>query len=274
MYNEYKSPPCGQDNCSEAVSIEAQRIFDTCSERDCISDLVVTLDEGSVLTDEMTIVKTRCVEVSAVCIAVECVPFKQNCYAVDIIYTFAITMDAYEQPCGDDPVTLTGTAVWNKRVILYGGKGNVKTFDSENPAAGAELLGCNRMCDKPRVTVSVVEPIALETRIDCITSSVNCDTVQTRGILISIGLFSVIRILRPVSVTVPTYQFCIPNKECCVSGESPKDIFCRLDFPSDVFFPGACCVKPIAGADIPPERPHNNGNDCCCNDGNAGDSNG
>ena len=249
MFDDYKFPPDKPDCFKEAVTIEAMRIFDTCSERDCISDLTVTLDEGYCLTDCMTVVKTRCAEVSGVCISVDSVPFKKDCYAVDITYTFSLTMDAYENACSDDPICLKGTAMWNKRVILYGSKGSFKTFDSDNNVTG-ETDCCCRVTSKPKVTVSVVEPIALETKICCIKSSVNCECPTTvRGIVVTLGLFSVIRTLRPVSLLIPTYDYCIPDKECCACAESPKDIFGRLEFPSDEFFPGACRAP---GADIPP----------------------
>ena len=44
MYDEYKYPGKCPD-IKSAVPVEVQRIFDSCSERDCISDLMVTLDE-------------------------------------------------------------------------------------------------------------------------------------------------------------------------------------------------------------------------------------
>ncbi len=248
MYDDHKYH-CGSSGAfKEAVSIEAQRIFDTCSERDCISDLSVVLDPCCCLTEAMTVIKTRCVEVANVCISVDSVPFKNGYYSVDITYTFRITMDAYENTCTDEAVTLTGCAVWNKRVILYGSKGNIKTFSSDDEVFG-ETDKCCRIINMPKVTVSVVEPIALETKIECIRSSSGCECSVVRGITITLGLFSVVRLTRPVSILIPTYDYCIPDKECCTPAESPKEIFGKLDFPTDEFFPSSC---PMPLADIPP----------------------
>lgn len=233
MFDDYKRP----NDFKEAVSIEAQRIFDTCSERDCVQDLTVVLDSGCVLGDNITVVKTRCVEVSNVCIAVDSVPFKCGYYAVDITYTFKITMDAYEQTCTDEIITLRGSAVWNKRVILYGSKGNIKTFSSDDTVSG-ETDSCCRIINMPKVTVSVVEPIALETNISCLKISPACDTPTiTRGITVTLGLFSVIQLTRPVSLLIPTYDYCIPSKECCTPAESPQEVFGRIEFPTEEFFP-------------------------------------
>ncbi len=250
MYDDFKCPPGGKpDMFKEAVCIEAQRIFDTCSERDCISDLSVVLDPGCCLTEKMAVVKTRCVEVSNVCIAVDSVPFKNGYYAVDITFTFRITMDAYEHTCTDEAITLKGTAVWNKRVILYGSKGNIKTFNSDETVSG-ETDQCCRIVNMPKVSVSVVEPIALETKIECVKmTACDCEAVAVRSIVITLGLFSVIQLTRPVSILIPTYDYCIPDKECCASAESPKDVFGRLEFPTEEFFPSSC---PMSVSDMPP----------------------
>ncbi len=232
MIDDYKVDDCFR----EAMCIEAQRIFDTCSERDCIPDLCVVLDPGSCLSECMTIVKTRCVDVSNVCIAVDSVPFKNGYYSVDITYTFRLVMDAYEQTCTDEAVTLKGTAVWNKRVILFGSKGNIKTFTSEDDSSG-ETDRCCRIVNMPKVTVSVVEPIALETKIECI--NLKSELAPVRGIVVTLGLFSVVQLTRPVSILIPTYDYCIPDKECCAPAETPCQVFERIEFPTEEFFPSS-----------------------------------
>ena len=247
MYDEYKYPGKCHD-IKSAVPVEVQRIFDSCSERDCISDLMVTLDEGFVLSENTTVVKTRCAEVSNVCVTIDSIPFKNGYYAVDITYTFRLTMDAYECSCTDESVPLCGTAVWNKRVILYGSKANIKTFSSTEESIG-ETDSCCRTINLPKVTVSVVEPIALETKIDCINTGTCGDIAVIRGITVTLGLFSVIRLTRPVCLLVPTYDYYIPDKECASPAESPCEVFGRLDFPTEEFFPSSC---PMPAADNPP----------------------
>lgn len=228
----------------EAVSIETQRIFDTCSDRDCICDLPVVLDQCCSVTDKINIIKTRCAEVCRVCTSVDPVPFKSGYYSVDITYTFRILMDAYEDVCTEESIPLSGTAVWSKRVILYGAQGDIKTFTSDEIPGGASDTSC-RVVNKPRVTVSVVTPIALETKIECrsISCPPACEPVNVRGIFITLGLFAVIQLTRPVSLLIPAYDYCIPGRECSRPTESAEDIFCRLDFPTEQFFPKAVREK-------------------------------
>ena len=168
-----------KNNCfKEAVCIEVPRVFDSCSDRDCIYELPVTLSEDSPeITDEMNIVRTRCVEVEATCISVDSVPFKSGYYSVDITYRFKITAEAFSNTfCQPQSGTLLcGTALWNKRVILYGGEGNAKVFTSDqelNPVlpenCDCNFCNSNSAASMPKATIHVVDPIALDAKFICV----------------------------------------------------------------------------------------------------------
>lgn len=247
------------NNCfKEAVCVDVQRIFDSCSDRDCIYDLPITLTESSAtITDDMDIVKTRCAEVEVTCISVDSVPFKSGFYAVDITYRFKITAEAFTQGiCRNQTGTiLCGTALWNKRVILYGSEGSSKVFTSDQDIVVSDPECCDCGCcsnsaTMPKATVRVLDPIALDTKF-----------VQTgegeaaeRNLVVSLGLFSIIQLSRPVSIIIPAYDYCIPCKDCSLTdtSESPCDVFGKLEFPSEQFFPQpssnaatkyGCCEK-------------------------------
>ena len=36
---------------------------------------------------------------------------------------------------------------------------------------------------------------------------------------------------------IPAFDFCIPDKECVTSGDNPCELFRKIDFPTDEFFP-------------------------------------
>lgn len=256
-----------KNNCfKEAVCIEVPRIFDSCSDRDCIYELPVTLNADSPeITDEMNIVRSRCVEVEATCISVDSVPFKSGYYSVDITYRFKITAEAFSknfcQP--QSGTTLCGTALWNKRVILYGGEGNAKVFTSEqdlNPvlpeSCDCNFCNSNNVASMPKATIHVVDPIALDAKFICVPCSMNkcastqsqvncccppsCDGKQFERVLaVSLGIFSIVQLSRPVSLIVPAYDYCIPNKDCSGSSasEAPCEVFDRIEFPTEQFFP-------------------------------------
>ena len=62
----------------DAVPIKVNRVFDSCSDKDCISNVPVTLTTE--LPVSVTIVKSRCVTVADVCINVEEIPFNKGFY--------------------------------------------------------------------------------------------------------------------------------------------------------------------------------------------------
>ena len=55
---------------------------------------------------------------------------------------------------------------------------------------------------------------------------------------ITIGLFSVIRLERDAQLLIPSYDFYLPQKECCCGKEeNPCDFFNRISFPTEEFSP-------------------------------------
>ena len=59
-----------------------------------------------------------------------------------------------------------------------------------------------------------------------------------KRVFVSLGIFSIIKIERHVQLLIPSYDFCIPQKECVgATDDNPCDLFERIDFPVDEFFP-------------------------------------
>ena len=70
------------------------------------------------------------------------------------------------------------------------------------------------------------------------------------GLAEVIGLFIIVQIVRNVQMLIPAYDFCIPEKECVTSSDNPCELFRRIEFPTNEFFPpratdlgdgGRCC---------------------------------
>ncbi|MCD7958414.1 MAG: hypothetical protein LUF89_02560 [Ruminococcus sp.] len=217
------------ESCAN-TPIKVQRVFDSCSDRDCFSNVQIIMDGGE-LPSNITMVKSRCVRVSDICMTIEPVPFNRGFYSIDLTYTFRVELMAYERSCSS-PVLLTGTAYTNKNVILYGGESNTKTFFSNGGHLG-DTNACCETVNLPTAAVQVVDPITLEARIGtvCITEN----TAPTRTVIMTLGLFSVVELFRPVTVLVPTYAYTIPIKECHADTESPCAVFDKIRFPAEEF---------------------------------------
>ena len=54
---------------------------------------------------------------------------------------------------------------------------------------------------------------------------------------LSISLFSIIQMERDVQMTIPAYDYCIPERECNCNTANPCETFAGIDFPVDEFFP-------------------------------------
>lgn len=243
-----------QNTFGDAVCIEAMRVFDSCSSQDCLEDLLVNVDaQTQTLLNAASHVKIPCAEVIDAAFTVDPVPFNKGFYSVDITYTFRLEMEI--TPCDDSGAVAdaVGSARFSKKVILFGSEGNTKTFRSDE-ANGPVITGCDAGSTLPIASVSVVDPIVLATRFICtpcpptVNCGIDCNDGQgcqeeppfdpaNRQVRVTLGLFSIIKLERPVPVLVPMYDYCIPLKECSSNTDSPCEIFGKIAFPTNEFFP-------------------------------------
>lgn len=79
---------------------------------------------------------------------------------------------------------------------------------------------------------------------------------ETKNVFVSLGVFSIIKLERKVQLLIPSYDFCIPQKECVgATDDNPCDLFERIDFPVDEFFPPERCEFLEKGQEDP-SMPH------------------
>ncbi len=97
---------CGGFNNS--VCIEVMRVFDSCSDKDCLEDLEVLFSSPCDIEtiETASFIKCKCVEVINTVFGIEPVPFNRGFYAVDITYTFSVEIEAFEgTACASKTVT-------------------------------------------------------------------------------------------------------------------------------------------------------------------------
>jgi len=247
------------DDChhKEPVCIHTKKIYDACRDKDCLEDLRIYLTRSSqAIVDKAINVKCHDAELIWVYIDVESVSFNRGFYTVDVKYFYRITADAF---CGVRlPTEVDGLATFDKRVILFGSEGNAKIFSSQATLDGVDKQKA-RKANLPTAVVEVVDPICLNVKLvdscDChnhghcgfmeIPEGVSdCfdDEIVTGGeekrLFCTLGQFSIIRLERDTQLIVPCIDFCMPEKECIGSSEdNPCDLFRRINFPVDEFFP-------------------------------------
>ena len=241
------------DKIKEAVCINAPRIYDSCSDKDCLEDLPVMLTKpGRCLIDKAASVRLNGVSVCNVAVSLQPVPFHNGFYAVDMTFYFDVCMDAFMSP-NALPMPVKGLAVFSKRAVLFGSEGKVKVYTSACPDSQDALGTMSMNC--PRAVVQVAEPVALSARLEkhhdachmpplripeSIIRRYGGEFVQEesdKDVLVSIGMFTIVQLQRDVQMMIPSYDFCMPRKECVASSEDPCELFSSIDFPTGEFFP-------------------------------------
>ncbi len=245
----------------EAVCIDAGRVYDSCCDRDCLEDLrCFFLPEAQTLVNNAISVKLRSAEVLNVLIDVEPVNFNKGFYCCNLTFFFLLGFDLYSSP-HSCPDRVNGITVYHKRAILYGSEGNVKIFSNTQNDNCTTLSSTSMATNCPKCVVQAVDPVPLSARIgeikdcyenvccipkcvcDCIGGNVvteqNCGTPT---VYVTLGLFTIIQLIRNVQMLIPVYDFCIPDKACVDSADDqPCDAFKKIKFPTDDFFPPRPC---------------------------------
>ncbi len=232
------------------VNIHTMKITDGCRDKDCIEDLRVypTVSSQAIL-DSAFSVRPSSAQLIYADVNVNEISFNRGYYTVDVSYFYRVVGETF--PGG---VQVSGLAVFDKRVILFGSEGSVKTFSSlsagYDPAANYG--------GSPVAVVEAVDPIALNMRIvdssccpggetelrnipDAILEAIGEDLVlstQSKKLYVTLGQFSIIRLERDTQLSFENYSYFIPDKECvCSSDDDPCTLFSRVCFPADEFFP-------------------------------------
>lgn len=255
-FTTQQTPPSNDQfpgEINEAVCIDANRVYDSCGDKDCLSDMRVFFTEtNQAVVNNACNVRIREANVIYTTVNLEPVTFHKGFYAVDMTFFFEIILDAFMAP-GSLPTTINGLSIFSKRVILYGSEGNVKIFSSDTNCDECSG-GCGPYSmNLPKATVQIAQPMALSASLtevcgqcipscripNCVASYFGGDLIPPNGrtVKATIGIFTIVQIERNVQMLIPAYDFCIPKKECVTSSDNPCEMFSRIDFPTDEFFP-------------------------------------
>ena len=157
------------------------------------------------------------------------------------------------------PIPVSGVSVFNKKVILLRQRGQRQDVQLGLCAATRwtpSFIQSAGSC--PRRRCQVAEPIGLSARLCEPPDGHRCDAccripdmhlpanfggefeTGMRPAALStstIGVFTIVQIVRNVQMLIPAYDFCVPEKECVTTCDNPCELFRRIEFPTDEFFP-------------------------------------
>ena len=246
-----KASSAAASACRDSVCVHTKKIFDSCRDKDCIEDLRVCPTCGSqAIIDSAISIRPRSATLLYADVRVDEMNFNRGCYTVDVTYFYKVTGRAFP---GDRIVT--GLAMFDKRVVLYGGEGGSKVFTSK----GGWCCG-GASSNLPTAVVEAVDPLILAMKIvDAASIEASaadfegheipreiCDSFDDelitspicKQLYATLGQFTIIRLERETQLLMPVYDYCIPDKECAAgSEEDPCTLFSSIPFPVSDFFP-------------------------------------
>lgn len=247
----------------EMVCIETNRILDSCRDRDCFENVRVKLtDFGRDILDRSGNIRVKDACITWTYITIDPVQFNRGFYQVLIRFYVKLTFEACVGT--GRAQEFEGVAVVEKKVILYGSESNVSIFKSSSDASdycAAPTLCCPTR-NVPTAVIEVVDPIVLGVRVveencgcgcvcncccacdipDCVQNKfcgpIVDDAEGDKYVAVSLGFFSVVRIVRPGQYLIQATEYCVPDKECVTAEEDdPCSIFRTMAFPTAEFCP-------------------------------------
>ena len=263
----------------ETVCIDTLRVLDSCRDRDCYEDVAVFLsDFGQEIIDHTASVRAKSAKILWTYVGVDPIRFNQGFYQVTVRFYIKVELEACTGVGRNQE--FCGIAVVEKKVVLYGSVGNISIYRSDPAVGPCDVGNCdNYSTNVPIGVVEVVEPVLLSARIAepgcncgcccCCCAEIPAGVASAVGgalndgdngnrLLVTLGIFSVIRIERPAQLLVSATDYCVPDKECTVNEEDdPCSLFRRMAFPVGEFCPPS--YSELVGNDGGPR-----GNGCGC----------
>lgn len=239
------------------VCIDTMRVLDSCRDRDCFEDARVYLTRtGEDILACSSNVRARAARLMWAYVGVDEVPFNRGFFRIKIRYYIEVEFEACvgvgRSQC------FKGLAALDKEVILYGGEGRAITFTSDTTNGYCDVCNVKVGTNDPIAVVETVEPIVLSTKVSDCNCPCPCGGVEYSDIpdgvknclgeemvtnstgpriLISFGIFSVIRMERPAQLLIHATDYSVPDKECTggTDNDNPCALFRTISFPTAQF---------------------------------------
>ena len=246
----------------ETVCIDTYRVLDSCRDRDFFRDTKCYLTPcGQEIIERTDNVRAKWAKVVSAFIDIDEVPFNCGFYQLSTKIYVKLICEACLGP--GNVQDFESLCVLEKKVILYGGEGSVSVFKSS--------CGCNAFCPDitgegckagdtmPTAAIETVDPIVLDIKVrkaghPCCCSG--CDIPQSvmrymggdivdgerpKFLTASLGLFSVMRIVRPSQLLVSASEYNVPEKQCAEpTDDDPCSVFNGIPFPEKEFNASLC----------------------------------
>jgi len=229
----------------------ALKVYDSCRNQDCLThddigparaaecvlvgesqfqegDVIDPPDNAAAVTiDRLRVKKIIIVEK-------EPNPFKHGFWDIDLKYVFEYRL-VFREADGCVIGSVRANSIFNKRLTLFGSVGEDLVMATD---LFTDYNDCATIDAKPFI-MTEAKAVALMAKIHSRRNRVGVENRhhEAKEVHVTIGLFTIIKLFRIVSLTVQSHGFCIPPECEEISPPSPCEFFERLDFPMDIFTP-------------------------------------
>ena len=251
----------GLSGGKDMVCIDANRVLDSCRDRDCYENVRVFLTNfGNEIIERTNNIRVKDSCIAWANITVDPIAFNKGFYSVNIRFYIKLIFEACLAPSRIQD--FDGVAVVDKNVILFGGENNLNIFKSSGSTGFCDMpqdLCCSEG-NLPTATIEALNPIILGVKIiekkhghccfccctcgdipDGVTRNLSGGLIDDgdRYLAVSIGIFSVVRLVRSAQYLINATEYIVPDKECTThSEENPCEIFNSMAFPMHEFSAG------------------------------------
>ena len=262
--------------------IIAFKVYDSCRQQDCLAGAEIgparaaeytrigdeCINEGDVIDPPsnaaaVTIDRLRVKKI--IIVEKEPNPFRNGFWDIDVKYVFAYRL-TFRSADGCVIGCVHAESIFNKKLTMFGSVGSDLSIGSDLFSAFGNF---GTLDAEPFVVVEAkAVALAAELKYQRRRSVGGEDFApEPNQVLVTIGLFSIVKLFRIVDLTVESRGFCIPEECSDAPNMNPCDFFDRLDFPMDIFAPPQ---RPefLAGisGNIPRRREKHKCEGCACHE--------
>ncbi len=234
--------------------IVALKVYDSCRQQDCLTEREIgparaaengrigdeTFSDGDIITpprNAASVTIDRLKVKKVVIVEKEPNPFKSGYWDIDLKYVFTYRL-IFREADGCIIGTIRAASIYNKKVSLFGSIGTDLTISTD--------LFSNRH-DKEATTFEADPFILVESKAVALDAKLKYQGLRNgideesarcnNEVVVTIGLFTIIKLFRIVNLTVESRGFCIPDECENIAPLQPCEFFDSLDFPMDIFAP-------------------------------------
>lgn len=241
----------GSFNRERNECIVALKVYDQCRQQDCLTHSLIgparaaetvciggeTIHEGDIINPPnnaaaVTIERLRLKKV----IIVEKEPnaFRPGYWDIDLKYVFVYRLVFREADGEVIGAPIKANSIFNKKVTLFGSIGTDLVISSDLFCRESETLDSDPFIFVEGKAVALAAELKYQrNRFE----GMEDFSSQPNEVWVTIGLFTVIKLIRLVNLTVRSMGFCIPDECEDVSPLNPCEFFDSLEFPFEIFAP-------------------------------------